>query len=312
MIPHSVSVLILAVVLDLVFGDPANSVHPVAGMGMLISQWRKFAPAGRLLPLLHGLALLIVGIVIASAVGVGVLWLCQHFPYSLALLAEAYVLKLTFSLSGLLGAGRKIQAALFADDLALARRLVSWHLVSRDTSTLTPNQLAGATIESLAENANDSFVAPLIFYACGGVSAALVYRFINTCDAMLGYHDARHEWLGKLPARLDDLANLLPARLTAAFLIAAGALLRNDMTRAVNIWCRDRTATLSPNAGQSMSAAAGVLGVELEKVGQYRLGRGLRDPASADIGRAIDLIRITALIAVIAIGSLLFAMSRQP
>ena len=176
-------------------------------------------------------------------------------------------------------------------ELEAARRLVGWHLVSRDTSRLDDSQVAAAAIESLAENANDSIVAPLLFYAIAGLPGVLAYRFINTCDAMLGYRDLKREWLGKCSARVDDLANLVPARLTAALIILAGVPLGGSVPRAVRTWFRDSRATASPNAGHPMSAAAGVLGVELAKCGHYRLGTGERLPAARDIaqGKATGL-----------------------
>ena len=102
--------------------------------------------------------------------------------------------------------------------------LLSWHLVSRDTSLLNERQVAAATIESLSENASDSCVAPWICYAIGG-SPAEAYRFINTCDAMLGYRDQDREWLGKAAARTDDVVNLVPARLTAGLIVVSSFVL---------------------------------------------------------------------------------------
>jgi adenosylcobinamide-phosphate synthase len=138
----------------------------------------------------------------------------------------------------------------------------------------------------------------LLYYALGGLPAALAYRFVNTTDAMLGYRDPAHEWLGKAPARLDDLANLLPARLTAGLITLAAALVGDDAGGAWRIWRRDARKTASPNAGHPMSAMAGALGVELEKVDHYRLGAGGRSPAPGDISRAVRLVRVVlALVA---------------
>jgi len=149
---------------------------------------------------------------------------------------------------------------------------VSWRLVSRDTATLSATQVSAATIESVAENLSDSVVAPLLYYAVGGLPAAFGYRFANTADAMVGYRDEVYEWLGKAPARLDDLFNLVPARLAAALIVAAAPLTGESAGRAWRIWRRDAGKTASPNAGHPMSAMAGALDVELEKVGHYRLG----------------------------------------
>lgn len=130
-------------------------------------------------------------------------------------------------------------------------------------------------------------MAPIVSYLCAGLPGALAYRFANTADSMLGYHDAAREWLGKLRARWDDLLNLVPARLTALLLVVGASLVGEDAGRARQAWRRDGSKTTSPNAGHPMSAMAGALGVELEKTGHYRLGGGYRNPESPDISRAV-------------------------
>jgi adenosylcobinamide-phosphate synthase len=186
---------------------------------------------------------------------------------------------------------------LTAGDLPAARQQLSRHLVSRDTSRLDESQIAAATIESLAENTSDSVVAPIFWYAVAGLPGALVYRFLNTADAMLGYRDPEREWLGKAAARLDDIANLIPARLTALCMIVSAPWLGSRIEDGYRIWRRDAGATASPNAGHPMSAAAGVLGVELEKVDHYRLGAGQPKPSARDIQRYEPLVMMSALIA---------------
>jgi len=194
-------------------------------------------------------------------------------------------------------AATEIKSALEAGDLPEARRLTGWHLVSRDTSGLSESQVAAAAIESLTENTSDSILGPLFYYTLFGLPGAFAYRFANTADSMLGYRDAEREWLGKVPARLDDLLNLIPARLTALLFIVITWISGGDATRATKIWRRDCYKTESPNAGHPMSAGAGALDVELEKVGCYNLGAGQRVPQVGDIGRAIRLMRMTAFVA---------------
>jgi adenosylcobinamide-phosphate synthase len=318
-------VLCLALLLDLLLGDPPNRFHPVAGMGAAIAAAQRHAPRqGRLARLGYGALLTAGGD--ASVAGLGSLlervtsrlpgaggwppasgrWVrARGWPpasgrwvRARGWLAEAGLLKMTFSLRGLAAAADEVGAALAAGNLSEACRLVSWHLVSRDTTRLSPSQVAAATIESAAENTSDGVVAPLLYYTLGGLPAALAYRFINTADAMLGYRDPAHEWLGKIPARLDDLANLLPARVTAGLLILAAALAGEDLARAWRVWRRDASKTASPNAGHPMSAMAGALGVELEKAGHYQLGIGGGPPTSKDIGRAGHLSRMAIALAI--------------
>lgn len=282
---------IAALGLDLTVGDPPNKWHPVAWMGSFIGRMHALMPTdGEVKPLLGGTAIVLTGGIASWWVGM----IIERLPAGVGVILAPFLLKSTLSLSGLVDAGAAVENALQNDDLVEARRLVSWHLVSRDTSQLDESQLAAATIESLAENLSDGVIAPLFFYTIGGLPAALVYRYVNTCDAMLGYRDAEREWLGKVPARLDDLLNLIPARLSALCLWGADGC-RSDVW---HIYVRDRAKTDSPNAGHPMSAMAGVLGVELEKVGQYRLGDGLRKPVASDIGRARSLLYGATMIGV--------------
>jgi len=194
-------------------------------------------------------------------------------------------------LHGLLDAGRKLGAALREQGVSAARERLPW-LCSRDPSGLDASALANGTIESLAENLSDSVVAPLFFLLCFGLPGAVAYRAINTLDAMIGYR-GRYEWLGKATARLDDVANFVPARLTALLLMAAGASLRVErgvsLRRGLWTWFDDHAHTASPNAGHPMAMAAGLLGVRLDKPGYYVLGDTLATPTVADIDRSIAL-----------------------
>ena len=311
MLSSGVIPLLLALVLDLVLGDPPNCYHPVAWMGAAIGRLRRRAPQSqRLLALLYGAALVVGGALVVGIIGVVVEALLRRLPLPLYWLAEAGVLKTTFAWRGLVQAAQQVQVALDAGELERARELVSWHLVSRDTATLTPSQVAAATVESVAENASDGIIAPLLCYALGGLPAALAYRFINTADAMLGYRDTEREWLGKVPARLDDLVNLVPARLTAGLLLLATWLLGGPIRRALTVWWRDAGQTASPNAGRPMSVMAGALGVELRKVGYYRLGAGLALPAAQDISAAIRLLAwaVVMLVGLLAMAQVLLSL----
>ena len=302
-------VVLAALALDLIVGDPPNRFHPVAWMGSGIGWAQRRAPkTGRAGPLCYGAALSLGGTLAAAATGkLLTVWL-SWLPWPLRLLSEALLLKATLALRGLDRVAEVIHVALAKGDLVEARRLVAYHLVSRDTTSLSEAQVAAATIESVAENSSDSVLAPITFYVLGGLPAALAYRLVNTGDAMLGYRDAAREWLGKVPARLDDLANLVPSRLTAGLFVLAAWVGGEDAGGARRVWRRDAALTASPNAGHPMSAAAGALGVELEKVDHYRLGRGGRAPGAEEIQRARHLMRIAcglaALgLAVVGVGS---------
>ena len=291
-------ILLLAIGFDLALGDPPNRYHLVAWMGKGIAAARYRAPRGKTWILLaYGTWVELGGIAVVAAAGFAIEHGLQRLPWLLAWLIEAWILKLTLSVRGLARAAQQVQQALESGKLSQARQLLGWHLVSRNTSRLESAQVAAAAIESVAENTADGIVAPLLYYALAGLPAALVYRFINTADAMLGYREAELAWLGKVPARLDDCMNFVPARLTALLMLLAALLGRADARQAWRVWCRDARLTASPNAGQPMSAMAGALGTELEKVGHYRLGAGLLPPTASDIARAVRLMYGTTVLA---------------
>jgi adenosylcobinamide-phosphate synthase len=296
--PANKLILTLALALDGLLGDPPNRFHPVAWMGQGIAWAQQFRPHGDpAAELAYGAGLALGGGMFVGGVAALLERLTRRLPGPVGWLAQAALLKATFSLRGLDRAAASVQEALQRGDLPEARRLLSWHLVSRDTAQLSAAQAAGAAIESVAENASDGVIAPLLAYILGGLPLAFAYRFVNTADAMLGYHDADREWLGKAPARLDDLANLFPARLTGALLGLAARLGGADGRRAWQVMRRDARLTASPNAGIPMSAMAGALGVELEKTGAYRLGAEQRTAGPADIARARRLLLITVALA---------------
>ncbi len=292
----SVAAAATAIVCDRLLPDPPSRWHPVAWMGTTIGWAARFCPAeGRLTPLLMGASIILFGI--SGWFGIG--WLIEQAVNALlpvvGILATGFVLRYMLAVDGLIRASQLIQQALSAGDLGEARRLLGWHLVSRDTSELDEPRVVAATIESVAENSSDSVVAPLFWFMVGGLPLAFAYRFLNTADALLGYRDRPREWLGKVPARMDDLSNLVPARLTALLMLSVGGLLTGRLVEATRIWWRDCRLPESPNAGHPMAASAGVLGVELEKIGAYRLGLGQRLPTVEDLPRMNRLLHWTVI-----------------
>ena len=283
---HAVVVVVLALALDLALGDPPNAIHPVAWMGRAIAVGRRrLCRGGPVVLLVAGGALTLGVLTIAGLAG----WLVTLAGSALGpagLLLEAAALKSTLALRGLTAAVREVAVALERGDLAAARTSVGRHLVSRPTATLRAEQVAAGVVESLAENLTDAFVSPLMFYLVLGLPGALAYRALNTADSMLGYRQGALEYFGKLAARLDDVANLIPARLAAlALVIVAGRRVRSAWSTMLS----DHRLTASPNAGWTMAAMAGALGVMLAKPGAYSLGHG-REPDVTDIARALRLL----------------------
>lgn len=286
----SIAILLLALAGDRWLGEPPNRFHPVAWMGQCIASVRRRVPrVGETQRFICGAALVGGGAILLAILGWWIERVCLQLPLVLAVAAQAAVLKTTFAVGSLARAAASVRDALLQGDVLQARRQVAFHLVSRDVSQLNPTQLSAATIESVAENTSDSVIAPLFYFAVAGLPGALVYRFVNTCDAMLGYRSKELQWFGKPAARADDLLNLVPSRLTAVLMLSVGCLRSRRAASAIGVWFRDHRLTASPNAGHPMSAAAGVLGVALEKHGHYLLGAGQPTPTPETIDRSIRL-----------------------
>jgi adenosylcobinamide-phosphate synthase len=290
--------LVVALALDLALGEPPNRLHPVVWIGTLIGALERHAPRDRPnLELAYGAGMTLAGLM-AAALPAAALdrALQKHVPprWAAALLGAA-LLKPAFAGRALFQAVAAVRRPLVGGDLDGAR-LALRSLVSRDPSRLDAPLIAAAAIQSLAENASDSFVAPLLYYALLGLPGAWAYRAANTLDAMIGYR-GRYEHLGKPAARLDDLLNLAPSRLTALLIVAAAALGGADARQAWAVWRRDHAQTASPNGGHPMSAIAGALGVELEKVDHYRLNSGARPPQPGDVARAERLVMLALALA---------------
>ncbi len=281
--------ILLALGTDLLLGDPPNQWHPVVLLGNWMRLGERLAPQG-------ARARLGWGAIWVGAGASGMATLARHIPTHPLL--QAGLASTLLAYRGLDRAVGAVQAALAAGDLVEARRLLSWHLVSRDTSTLTAEEVAGAAIESLAENLSDSLVAPALAYLAGGLGGLVAYRLSNTADAMWGYRNERYEYLGKAAARLDDLFNVAPARLTALLIGLAAQVAYGRGRAAMQVAWRDHGRTASPNAGWPMAAMAGALDTILTKRDVYVLGDGARVADAALIGEA----RVVARVAVVIFG----------
>ncbi|HZA25212.1 MAG TPA: adenosylcobinamide-phosphate synthase CbiB [Dehalococcoidia bacterium] len=301
-IPIDLLLLALAVLLDLALGELPSRLHPTVWMGKTITLAEKLAPRGQTLQLIYGglMAVLIPGLWgVAAYMGAQGLQNIHDVAY---ILLGAVLLKSTFAIKMLHRAAAQVRTWLIKKDLAQVRASMS-SLVSRDPSTLTQEQATAAAVESVSENITDSFLAPLIAFALFGLPGAVIYRAINTLDSMIGYH-GRYEFLGKASARLDDLINLVPARLAALLLVLGSVVVPGQGPfSAWRIMWRDHRRTESPNAGWTMSGMAGALGVVLEKSGHYRLGDDTRPLEPQDISRAIQIMYLVATLGLlIAVG----------
>jgi adenosylcobinamide-phosphate synthase len=290
-----VFVLLIALVFDLAFSEPPNSWHPVAWLGKLISLEVRWAPRrGGLRQLVYGIGMVLVTL---GLIVVPVYFLLAHLREMnsvVYVIAAGFLLKFSFSLRGLRQALGEVKGFLAQDNLAQA--CVSLRsLVSRDTSNLSQEQLTSATVESAAENSCDSFVAPLFYFLLFGVPGAIAYRVVNTFDAMVGYH-GEWEYLGKFAARLDDVVNFVPARVTGLLIVLAAWICKKNVLQAWRIMLRDHKKTQSPNAGWTMGAVAGALGVQLEKAGHYKLGDNHYSLSLDTIDTSSKMITVAAVV----------------
>ena len=277
-------------VLDALFGDPAWLPHPVVYMGKAISKLEKFlrprlpkTPQGELLG----------GAIVAFCLPVGtflltglVCWGAARLHPLLGLAVQMFWCGQALAARGLVQESTNVYIELKKPDLPGARKAVS-RIVGRDTAELTAEGVTKAAVETVAENASDGVSAPLLYMLIGGAPLALTYKAINTMDSMLGYKNEKYLYFGRVPAKLDDVANYIPSRLAGLLWVAAAALTGNSARGAWKIWRRDRRRHASPNSAQTESACAGALGVQLSGPAYY-FGEYYAKPTIGDALRPIE------------------------
>lgn len=290
-------VLLLALALDRAFGEPSNTLHPTAYLGravaFLMRNLGNTKPSGILLYFLATLPFTAFFYALAA-----------FTPAPLNLFVSAVLLKLQLSWRGLWDHASAVVELLQRGDLVEARKAVI-SLVGRDTSSLDEKHVVSAAVESVGESSVDGILAPMFYYTLFalllglpyGIAAAAFYRATNTLDSMVGYKRAGLDNLGFFSARMDDLLNYVPARLGAVLLTASSFILRESWRSAVDVYRRDRSKTPSPNSGHSIAAVAGSLGVQLEKIGYYRIGDNHEELKVAHIARAMRIVNLTTLLA---------------
>ena len=261
-------IFLLALVLDLVIGEPPALVHPVVWFGKLIEFFDEHYK--RRSPVLD-FAVGSSGTIIVIGFAFFLSKLLYFLPKWFAIAVSVYLLKSSFAIKSL---ARHVKDTI-REDIEEQRKYVGL-IVSRDVKSLDRPHLNSATIESLAENTVDSIVAPLFYYLIFGLSGALIYRAVNTLDAMIGYRNERYEFFGKFAARLDDIANFIPARLTVLLFLPLGPR---------KVLSHYKKAKFKINGDKPIAAMSAVLGVWLEKEGVYRFDG--RTPELGDIKQAL-------------------------
>ena len=293
--------------IDLLVGDPHGIPHPVVGIGKLISFLEK--GLRRLFPktdggeIAAGGVLWVLVVVICTALPAGILFLCDRLSPWLRLTVESLMCWQILATKSLKDESMKVYMALESGDLEESRHAVSM-IVGRDTARLDDAGVTRAAVETVAENTSDGVVAPMLFLALGGAPLGFLYKAVNTMDSMLGYVEPPYKHIGMIPAKLDDLFNLLPARLSALLMLLAGLLLGMDVKNGFKIFRRDRYNHASPNSAQTESVCAGLLGLRLAGDASYHgvlhkkkfIGDDLREITPEDIPNSCRLMYGTTLL----------------
>ena len=280
--------------LDRFFGDPRQLPHPVVGMGRLISALekllRKLFPKTKTGELAAGAVLWLVTAGVCLLLPAGILQLCGRVNIWLKTAVESFMCWQILAAKSLKTESCKVYTALKTGTLPDARTAVSM-IVGRETDRLDGAAVARAAVETVAENTSDGVIAPLFYLALGGAPLGFFYKAVNTMDSMLGYVEMPYRNIGCVSARMDDVFNYIPARLSAILMLAGGALLGLDVKNGWKIFCRDRYNHASPNSAQTESVCAGLLGLRLAGDAVYHgvlhkkkfIGDALREITPEDI-----------------------------
>lgn len=286
MLYHIIAFLI-GYILDLIVGDPMNFPHPIRLIGTLIGKLDK-ALNKRRARMLEGVLLCVIVVLTTAFATTLVIVVSYKLHVALGIAVEAILTCYILAARSLQVESMKVYHKLKSGTLEEARYAVSM-IVGRDTDVLDQEGVTKAAVETVAENTSDGVIAPMLYTALGGPILGFIYKAVNTMDSMVGYHNEKYEYFGKAAARLDDIFNYIPSRLSAVFMILASYICGKDYSGrdAVRIYKRDHNVTKSPNAGQTESVCAGALGIRLAG-NAYYFGRLVEKPYIGDEGRSIE------------------------
>lgn len=280
----------IGLILDLIIGDPQVSFHPVRLIGKLISSaekiLRKIFPKSNTGELIAGIVLVIVVTLITTGIPLLILIFAYKLNFYLYLIIESFLCYLLFAVKSLKTESMKVYKKLNEGNIEAARHEVSM-IVGRDTQSLTDRGITKAAVETVAENTSDGIIAPLFFMIIGGPALGFFYKAINTMDSMVGYKNDKYLYFGRFAAKLDDVVNYIPARLSALLMILGSYILKLDPKNAWRIFCRDRFNHASPNSAQTEAVAAGALNIQLAG-NAYYFGQLVEKKAIGDDIREIE------------------------
>jgi len=299
----------IAYVLDLIFGDPQNIIHPVQVIGKMISSGEKFllgenSSLSRKYKFFAGMILNITVISLTY----GITYLIRRISENSIIftVAEIYLMYTIFSINSLAREGNRVYNILKEGNIERARKDLSY-LVSRDTGTMDEKMIIRSTMETISENTVDGIVAPMLYMFLGGLPLSMTYKAINTFDSMVGYKNEKYMDFGKFSAKLDDVANFIPARITGILIVIASMILGYDYKNSLKIFIRDRKNHSSPNSGHAEAGVAGALGVQFggrvsyfgKEVDKPVIGDKIKNFELEDIKKNIKIMYATSFLSLV-------------
>ena len=302
--------IVAGFILDLIFGDPHWLPHPICLIGNLIGflekNLRRLLAPGKTALLLGGALMVVIVLSLSYAVPYAVLMLAEQVNPWLRFALETVMFYQIFATKCLRDESMKVYMALHNNDLEDARVKLSW-IVGRDTKELTAEEVTKGAVETVAENTADGIIAPMFYMFIGGAPLAFLYKGINTMDSMVGYKNDKFLYFGRCAAKLDDVANFIPARITGILMILASYFLNMNAAGAWKIFWRDRYNHLSPNSAMTESVTAGALNIQLggdhyyfgKLVHKDTIGDNIRPVVAEDIVAVNNLLYMTAVISLL-------------
>lgn len=309
------AVCVTGLVLDLIFGDPRWLYHPVRMIGALITLLEKglrnIAGEDQKKLQAAGAVLVFLVIVVSTAVPFLILKAADYLSPVAGYVIESFFCYQLLAVKSLRLESSRVYDKLVEEDLSGARKAVSM-IVGRDTQSLDEEGVTKAAVETVAENTSDGIIAPLIYMMAGGAVLGFLYKAVNTMDSMIGYKNEKYLYFGRTAAKLDDLLNYIPARVSALLMIAASFFLGMSTSGAWKIYRRDRRKHASPNAAQTEAVCAGALKVQLAGNAYYfgklyekeTIGDAIRPVEAKDIKRAGNLALVTAILTILLSGAI--------
>ena len=299
----------IAYVLDLIFGDPQNIIHPVQVIGKMISSGEKYLlgkrhESDRKYKFFAGMILNITVISVTYAVTYLIYKSSENSI--IFTVAEIYLMYTIFSINSLAREGNRVYNILKEGNIERARKDLSY-LVSRDTETMDEKMIIRSTMETISENTVDGIVAPMLYMFLGGLPLSITYKAINTFDSMVGYKNEKYMDFGKFSAKLDDVANFIPARITGILIVIASMILGYDYKNSLKIFIRDRKNHSSPNSGHAEAGVAGALGVQFggrvsyfgKEVDKPVIGDKIKDFELEDIKKNIKIMYAASFLSLV-------------